>query len=1241
MKLNKLALLTAIFLGSHSLAWAEESESLGTTVDSGSDEAIEESTLSAAEKYLQPSADDKAIQDAQTVLQDAELAIEEAENGEDLSIDDNLKYEIEDYITSKQFAKAFDLQQQLIETESSKDNNVSKDSYYKLRSIYHSMSKELQDKYRDSFVEMMTRAYDAYPNDRDFSNSVCWYNLLANNMDIATSICKAAYENDLFSSVATINYAHIQYYQGNKEEFNSLLLQSMALLDNKDDYKILKEDFNVLSNIYSESEAKKIKKEMDEKWDKTWKNYIVLTEEVLKNNSDEKYDKSLEILEKQKKIVKENIDENSIAFVQLLDTQLYYYDKLNISNNYFLSTLEKSYDIFRELGLLDAVIGRYAKSILINEYLKNKDYKSALGLQIIDKSDESSKVTIENKKSVLQLNKLAIEKYPELIYLILNNKSMDDKERQFWFDVILSMSTERIYRLYDILNTEKYKLHLLDLKYEYIIEKDSMGKVMDSKLDAKVWEEIKKKNIKELSGYNQYSWIKINENLIKDYKGTDKVLELLIENNRLIDDEVSSLIENMSVDILNTSLDEDNSTGDYNNFSFLLEILSNKMYLADMYNSMDKHEEALGTIDSYIKFLDIYKNSEQESKKILYIYGNYVYAKVLLANNDKKQALQYFKKSIDAINQLRIKPFALSIEEQSDELIQVDPYQIYLEYMQLLAKSTQVEDLATVFATSEQSRARHLLNQLIKDNAIDNSDIPKNKAQKLKDYSQQITELEAKLETAKPDEQQNLLDELKQVNTEYNQLDDELRKKYPRYASLTQINTLNKETAVQILPSQSVFLSYLYNNTGERQAISMALTKSGTLNVNIPDFGEVERLAESYRWLHALTTSHQLNIKNSPLRFYRYQDQNYLTQVATMPQDAVELNPNHYDAYRKLMLKQIGQKLSEILLAPYQQQIGNDKDKKKRLIIAPDGLLATIPWDNLPYKEGKLADFVEVTLIQSLSVYKLLQDRQHQYQQQGSRDKSVLVVGDAIYDKTDKNRKQCDSQSVNDNKTEIFFAMAQQEVSTYDGSIRAAEAAYQDMRRNKLSNLACTRPEVQYIAGLMKGDAILGEQASEYTIRNMSKNNKLDTYQRIHFAAHGYLNTAYPSQSAIILTQTGDGRDEDGYITAGEWPKINLKSDLLVMSACESALGKVVKGEGIQGLPYALYVAGNRDTLLTLWKVDDAATALFMQIFWDKISKGKTHYQALAETKDEFSSGAVGNRYTEPYYWAGFVLYGI
>jgi len=109
--------------------------------------------------------------------------------------------------------------------------------------------------------------------------------------------------------------------------------------------------------------------------------------------------------------------------------------------------------------------------------------------------------------------------------------------------------------------------------------------------------------------------------------------------------------------------------------------------------------------------------------------------------------------------------------------------------------------------------------------------------------------------------------------------------------------------------------------------------------------------------------------------------------------------------------------------------------------------------------------------------------------------------------------------------------------------------------------------------------------------------------------------------------------------TAGEWTGYNLKSDLMVLSACETGLGEVIGGEGVMGLPYAFYVAGNKNTVLTLWSISDKVTAEFMTSFFRKLKAGRGQIEALTATKREFIK--KGGKYANPKYWAAFVLYGV
>jgi CHAT domain-containing protein len=194
----------------------------------------------------------------------------------------------------------------------------------------------------------------------------------------------------------------------------------------------------------------------------------------------------------------------------------------------------------------------------------------------------------------------------------------------------------------------------------------------------------------------------------------------------------------------------------------------------------------------------------------------------------------------------------------------------------------------------------------------------------------------------------------------------------------------------------------------------------------------------------------------------------------------------------------------------------------------------------------------------------------------------------------------------------------------------------------KWKNLPGTKRELSELEKLFQGQNLRiykEADATEAMLQRLNQQGVLSKYRYLVFSAHGYLSPDVPALSSLVLGQVNNPKGIDGYVTAGEWPSYNLKSDLMVLSACETGLGKIVGGEGVMGLPYALYVAGNKNTILTLWSISDEVTVEFITSFFQKLKAGKGQIEALTATKREFLK--KGKPYNNPKYWAAFVLYGV
>jgi hypothetical protein len=134
-------------------------------------------------------------------------------------------------------------------------------------------------------------------------------------------------------------------------------------------------------------------------------------------------------------------------------------------------------------------------------------------------------------------------------------------------------------------------------------------------------------------------------------------------------------------------------------------------------------------------------------------------------------------------------------------------------------------------------------------------------------------------------------------------------------------------------------------------------------------------------------------------------------------------------------------------------------------------------------------------------------------------------------------------------------------------------------------------------------------------------------------------------RSGLVLAganQPNADPSDDGYLTAAEAAKLQLDgTELVVLSACATGQGDIRSGEGVYGLQRALTVAGARSTLLSLWKVDDKATAEFMVRFYKRLKAGEPRSDALAATQKEFRDGKTGiPGWSDPFYWAAWQLVG-
>jgi CHAT domain-containing protein/Tfp pilus assembly protein PilF len=301
------------------------------------------------------------------------------------------------------------------------------------------------------------------------------------------------------------------------------------------------------------------------------------------------------------------------------------------------------------------------------------------------------------------------------------------------------------------------------------------------------------------------------------------------------------------------------------------------------------------------------------------------------------------------------------------------------------------------------------------------------------------------------------------------------------------------------------------------------------------------------------------------------------------------------------------QELSRLLLGPVVELAD-----ARRLVVVADGALGYVPFIALtgPGSEAPLLVTHEVVALPSASVLSLLRERRFPRPSAASR---VAVLADPVFDTADPR------------------------LTPAGGETTATESVLRGPGL-ELERLPASRREAETIAELLPADSLhvaLGFEAS--------RRHVLDTdwrpYRWLHFATHGLIHTGRPALSGLVLSLVAkDGRPQDGFLSLEDVYNLELASDLVVLSGCETALGREVRGEGLVGLTQGFFQAGANGLAVSLWRVGDRATAELMERFYRALlTDGLPPAAALAQAQ---RSIAGERRWRDPYYWASFVYQG-
>jgi CHAT domain-containing protein/Tfp pilus assembly protein PilF len=456
------------------------------------------------------------------------------------------------------------------------------------------------------------------------------------------------------------------------------------------------------------------------------------------------------------------------------------------------------------------------------------------------------------------------------------------------------------------------------------------------------------------------------------------------------------------------------------------------------------------------------------------------------------------------------------------------------------------------------------------------------------------------------------------------QVQSQIRATSPAYAALTQPQPLSaKEVQTQLLGPDTLLLEY---SLGEERSYVFAVTPDSLQAFELPKRATVEKAS---RRVYGLLTARNITLKGETAE----QKQQRIAQAEAEYQRAAAA-------------------LSRMILGPVSQL------QSKRLLIVSDGALAYIPFSVLPEPRDTNAAVSttatsstatplmvnhEIVNLPSASVLAVLRQ-----QELGRKPapKAVAVLADPVFDRHDSRLSPklaaASFQSITQTRSARAPSFSDPLLDSPPSlGLLTRSAADVGLSRNgalRLPRLRFSRREAEEIMAVTpQGE---GKEAVDFEAsRATATSPELSQYRIVHFATHGLLDSVHPELSGLVFSMVDkNGRPQNGFLELQDIYNLNLPADLVVLSACETGLGKEISGEGLVGLTRGFMYAGASRVMASLWKVSDAGTAALMAEFYRAMKKN--NLPPAAALRAAQIKMWQQKRWNNPYYWAAFQIQG-
>jgi CHAT domain-containing protein/Tfp pilus assembly protein PilF len=630
------------------------------------------------------------------------------------------------------------------------------------------------------------------------------------------------------------------------------------------------------------------------------------------------------------------------------------------------------------------------------------------------------------------------------------------------------------------------------------------------------------------------------------------------------------------------------------------------------YNSLGETQKALDKFNEALSIRLAIGARHEEAYTLLGI------AEAEQKRGNLHQARQSIEQAISIIESLRANLYDQELRV-SLFASQQQFYQSYIDVlMQMQWQNPSAGFDARAFTVSERARARSLLELLAESRAdirqgVDSSLLERERSLQQRLNARAAAQFALLNRKHTPVQADAAAKEIAAIISEYEGVQAQIRARSPHYADLTQPQPLSPaEIQRQVLDPETLLLEY---SLGDNASYLFAVSNTTITSHRLPKRAEMEAAARRVREL--------------------------LTAPQPLPGDTEAKYQARVKEARANYWHQAAE-LSRMLLGPVASQLGG-----KRLAIVADGALQYIPFAALPSPslgndEGRYAGaepqplFVEHEIV-SLPSASTLATLRRETAGRKMAEKTLAVLADPVFSDDDTRVRRNVGKGGAKGKTksadsdEADIASRQILRSGQETGVIGAEGGF--------GRLISTRREAEAILALVPERERM--QAMDFEAsRATALRPELGEYRIVHFATHGMLNNIHPELSGIVLSLVDrEGQRQDGFLRLQDIYNMKLQAELVALSACQTGLGKEIKGEGLIGLTRGFMYAGAPRIVASLWKVDDRATGELMKRFYQGLLGPKALRPAAALRQAQLSIWKE-KQWREPYYWAAFVLQG-